>query len=83
MTPDLLVMIKARRNNVIYSRRAIINNTSVSSGRRWFRSFHWIFGDKNKNVEYRRVVQIAHLGLLGGLDDDAVGGVVELSGNYT
>lgn len=26
---------------------------------------------------------LAHLGLLGGLDDDAVGGVVELPGNYT
>lgn len=83
MTPDLLVMIKARKNYVIYSRRAIINNTLVSSVCRWFRSFHWIFGDKNKNVEYRRVLQMAHLGLLGGLDDDAVGGVVELPGNYT
>lgn len=31
-------------------------------------------------IEHQRV---AHLGLLGGLDDDAVGGVVEFSGNDT
>lgn len=36
-----------------------------------------------QEVKGLRYSSLAHLGLLGGLDDDAVGGVVEFPGNDT